>query len=813
MELTRTRLKLQEDLKTTADINTIKAVSTTIHNTNRELYETLTNQKDSKFDQINWRPKLKTSPGKKEVVCIPETLPLTDDERKVLANGLTFVPTQKHNIFKTTVEVQQFIRKIRLRAHFSDEDGDAHAQTNTEPSVFEKYNKKKKNWTPPSGDYDAVDKFADDCLRDAKILAEKHTTPKPNIPRNQQRAIQNLRKREDIYINKADKGGAICVWDKQLYFNEGHKQLSDTKFYSKVNEDKSKEHQNLVKGKISQLINENRLPDNAINLIVKNPKAGNFYLLPKIHKEGIPGRPISSNINCPTYHVSQFLSEVMRPMVERLDTHIKDTNHVVNIIQDFNFNDSGKPLLFTMDIKSLYTNIPNHQGLKALKHFLNKFNVTSYDHTAILRLTELVLTINCFTFDGEFYSQISGLMMGTPCGGDFANLFCGWEEELIKESYTGEQPELLKRYIDDNFGATTMPREQLEAYCEYVNNHNPHIKYTFSISDESIPMLDTKLSIKDNKIVSSIYYKETDGHTYLKYNSEHPSSLKNSIPYSQFLRLRRISNTNQEFKESAKEMADFFSARDYPKQTIQDGLKRALSKTRQEALSKPVKNNEDKLTFAITYNSLNTKVVSAILKNYTNLQQDPIIGKTFTVQPTIAYRRGPTIGKAVTNTKIKQQHEVLELKGTFPCERTRCVTCAHTNNDPTIIGPTGYVEAQEKFICTSQEVVYAITCQVCGQIYIGETGRALCERFRQHRREVINELDKPSNNNKFKPVTQHFTSNGHTEHDMLVGAICHVSSKKDRFTREQQIIAQVGAYRGEAMNIDFRYLDLQAGNL
>ena len=41
-------------------------------------------------------------------------------------------------------------------------------------------------------------------------------------------------------------------------------------------------------------------------------------------------------------------------------------------------------------------------------------------------------------------------------------------------------------------------------------------------------------------LCTSVHYKPTDFHSYLLYSSSHPSHVKNSIPYSQLLRLRRL---------------------------------------------------------------------------------------------------------------------------------------------------------------------------------------------------------------------------------------------------------------------------------
>ena len=58
-------------------------------------------------------------------------------------------------------------------------------------------------------------------------------------------------------------------------------------------------------------------------------------------------------------------------------------------------------LIFTMDITSLYTVIPNWEGLLTLKHFFDLRTVKKPSSETLLRLAELVLTLNCFSFAGS----------------------------------------------------------------------------------------------------------------------------------------------------------------------------------------------------------------------------------------------------------------------------------------------------------------------------------------------------------------------------------------------------------------------------
>ena len=54
------------------------------------------------------------------------------------------------------------------------------------------------------------------------------------------------------------------------------------------------------------------------------------------------------------------------------------------------------------------------------------------------------------------------------------------------------------------------------------------------------------------------------------------------------------------------------------------------------------------------------------------------------------------------------------------------------------------------FTCQSDNLVYAITCQLYKMIYVGETARSLVVRFAEHLADI--------RHNRSKPVAQHFNS-------------------------------------------------------
>ena len=214
-----------------------------------------------------------------------------------------------------------------------------------------------------------------------------------------------------------------------------------------------------------------------------------------------------------------------------------------------------------MDVKSLYTVIPNNDGLLALTHFLKKRDELQPPTHTLVRLAELVFTLNTFSFNGNYYQQTGGVAMGSKLGPNYACLFVGHIEEPIFQQYNGKSPDLYKRYIDDIVGAASCNKQDLEDFASFVNNFHPSLKFTWAISDDKLPFLDLYLKPSSNRLITTIHYKETDSHSYLKYSSSHPVRCKNSIPYSQLLRLRRICSEERVFEAKSKEMAGFLLRR------------------------------------------------------------------------------------------------------------------------------------------------------------------------------------------------------------------------------------------------------------
>ena len=146
---------------------------------------------------------------------------------------------------------------------------------------------------------------------------------------------------------------------------------------------------------------------------------------------------------------------------------------------------------------------------------------------------KMVLTMNNFDFAGRHYLQVGGTAMGTKVAPSFANTFMGWFEDIYVYTYH-KQPHIWVRFIDDIFVIWLGSEEELHQFVEYLNNCLPSIKFEAEISTTSVNFLDVTVSITENgDIKTGLYTKPTDAHNYLSYQSCHPPTCRDSIPYSQ----------------------------------------------------------------------------------------------------------------------------------------------------------------------------------------------------------------------------------------------------------------------------------------
>ena len=191
---------------------------------------------------------------------------------------------------------------------------------------------------------------------------------------------------------------------------------------------------------------------------------------------------------------------------------------------------------------SLYTNIPSDLGLKAIDYWLDKLSdlvPSRFTKDFILESLLFILENNNFEFDGSMWHQKTGTAMGKAFAPPYACLRMGFLEEtelfpkLLPSNFSVHISKMIidffYRFIDDNFNFLPIT-VTLAKFRDVLNSMHSSIQYTGeapincqTFEAELTPFLSIKVIITSSgSVQTDVFYKETNAHDYLLYDSHHP---------------------------------------------------------------------------------------------------------------------------------------------------------------------------------------------------------------------------------------------------------------------------------------------------
>ena len=177
---------------------------------------------------------------------------------------------------------------------------------------------------------------------------------------------------------------------------------------------------------------------------------------------------------------------------------------------------------------------------------------------------------------GRHFIQVGGTAIGTKVALSFANTFMimGWFEDQFVYIYQ-KQPLLWIRYIDDIFQIWTYGIDEFRKFEQHLNPSVDSIKFETYILEKKVHFLDVTIKLEKGNLETSLYNKPTDAHNYFSLKSCHPQNCKEAIPYSQFLRVRKLCSNDDDYIKHSRELARHFLRADYPANIVQDAFKSA----------------------------------------------------------------------------------------------------------------------------------------------------------------------------------------------------------------------------------------------
>ncbi len=543
-----------------------------------------------------------------------------------------------------------------------------------------------------------------------------------------------------------------------------------------------------------------------------------FYMLPKIHKRLLqpPGRPIVSSVNSPTEKISHLVDTIIGPLVCKTRSYLKDTGDFLKFIKSLPQLPPNCWLVI-LDVSSLYTNIPHSEGRKAIMKALQKYRKPGENPSnhSILKLLDLVLSCNNFSFGQNHYVQKSGTAMGTRLAPNYANLFMADFEETNVYSYK-KPPLWWKRFIDDIFCIYQGTEEELLEFINHLNTCHKEetIKFTYEYSKSKVSFLDTTVYQENNKLKTTLYVKPTDSHSYLAYDSCHPKHMIDGIPFSQFLRVRRICTEWEEFLKHSLRLFMHFSLRGYPNDILMPALQKVSAMSQEEVndsnTPSATAQSKKQLYCITTYNPQNPPI-KAIIEKYW-----PILGRSNATRALLdceiiyGFRRPKNLRDELVQAKLTPPKPLSVIRGKVDrstlCNRPNtCVHCPRLNRSGTIVSHSNGRKYRTKLniSCQTENVIYCLTCNVpnCGVQYVGQTKNRIMDRFRNHLSDIRTSKD--------TTMARHMASHGITTNPPICISILEfINASPDseiaqnlRNKWEKMWMARLNTYIPQGLNI------------
>ena len=150
-----------------------------------------------------------------------------------------------------------------------------------------------------------------------------------------------------------------------------------------------------------------------------------YYGLPKVHKPGMPLRPIISSIGSVNHETAKELSRILKPLVGKSSHHVKKNMDFIQSIEDIQLK--PEKCMMSFDVEALFTSEPVEPAISIIKKLLeedkNLHQRTTMTMKQISCLLGFCLKTTYFTFQGKMYEQVKGAAMGFPISPIVANFF------------------------------------------------------------------------------------------------------------------------------------------------------------------------------------------------------------------------------------------------------------------------------------------------------------------------------------------------------------------------------------------------------
>jgi hypothetical protein len=270
------------------------------------------------------------------------------------------------------------------------------------------------------------------------------------------------------------------------------------------------------------------------------------------------------------------------------------------------------------------------------------------------------------------------------------------------------------------------------------------IQFKFEFSFKKVEFLDLAISIEDGLLKTDLFVKPTNKQIFIDYNSNHPTHCMESIPYSQALRVVERCSSDESKENHLLNLKSKFEDRNYPSKLIDKQFSKAKGKDRKSLIyqSRKDKSKKDgKIRLIFTHNQDNPPIYKWLREGKRLLarnEQAKVMGDRLQVgwkQPKNLLRiaggeRGGSGGNQGTPPEV----------GCFKCGKCRvaCPILKETKNFQSTNTKRKY-KIHQRLDCTSDWLIYLVTCRKCKGQYIGKSKTIFKLRHSNHKMEIKNQ--------------------------------------------------------------------------
>ena len=445
---------------------------------------------------------------------------------------------------------------------------------------------RSSRWPPPGSVPPSIRALSKRILSASRnVLFSDHSCyDGANLSQQEQDTLHSLCQDSSIVIRPADKGGRWVLMDATQYHSECERQLSDITFYRELSAPASSNLSTHLESSLRDLQHSGYLSKRELAFLLPpaSPQPRTFSLLPKLHKSQWstplmpPGRPIIADVKTDSSGVSRLIDHFLFPLVRKLRSFLLDSGHLIAILRAHSLQPHS--LLCTMDVRSLYTNVPIEEGISRVRRAFLRNPDPRRPDDVILSFLRLCLTHNDFVFDQRHWVQTKGVAMGKAFGGAFACLYLAeWETAAYNDTLS---PRLFVRFQDDIFMLWDHGEAELLRFHRRLNLLDPHIQTDLSFNHDAIRFLDLLIyRATDDSFGYRVGFKDTDCHNLLPRDSHHAKHVHRGVLFSQILRWATRSSSRADFDNVCHSVFPDWRSRGITRSSIRSSLRRVLNLT------------------------------------------------------------------------------------------------------------------------------------------------------------------------------------------------------------------------------------------